>query len=110
VEEIPIHFGITGKPDCSGGRILIWLLPVTMVLTAGIMLALAPQIGRDQPEYMWFPGAMALYVAVISLAVTRRMIEVAMGRARTIGWRTFAIILVPIVAVVIYGLRQSAQQ
>lgn len=108
-EEIPIHFGITGKPDNWGGRILIWLLPVTMVLMAGFMLALVPGMGRDQPEFQWFPAAMALYIGVISLAITGRMIEVAMGRAKTLGWQTFTIIFVPILLLVIYALYMESR-
>ncbi len=104
-EEIPIHFGFTGKADNWGGRILIWLLPFSMLLMAVFMIAIAPMAARDQPEYRWIPAAMALYIGVITLSITWRMIAVAMGRAKTLGWYTFAIILVPPLALTLHALR-----
>lgn len=108
-EEIPIHFGITGKADNWGGRILIWLLPIMMLLMAGVMLALAPAMARDQPEFGWLPAAMALYLGAITLAITRRTITVARGHAKTLGWQTFAIIFVPVVVLVIYALYMESR-
>lgn len=34
-EEIPAHFGITGKPDRWGGRWQIWILPVLALVMYG---------------------------------------------------------------------------
>ncbi|MDH4038296.1 MAG: hypothetical protein OEY32_14535 [Candidatus Krumholzibacteria bacterium] len=39
-----------------------------------------------------------------STPVTGRMIAVATGRAKTLGWYTFAIILVPPLALTLYAL------
>ena len=104
-EEIPVHFGITGKPDAWGGRILIWPLPISMLMMVGFVLALATVDPPDEPQEIEVPSAMALYVGIVTLTITWRMIAVAMGRAKTLGWYTFAVIFVPILLLVIYALR-----
>lgn len=104
-KQVPIHFGVKGKPDNWGGRILIWLPPISMLAMAAFVLALAVVEPPDEAREREAPAFMAFYIGLLSLTLTRRMIEVAMGRAKSLGWSVAAVLFVPLALFVIYVLR-----
>lgn len=101
-ETIPLHFGLSGKPDGWGNKITIWLLPV---LAVGLEILLTV-VGRyphtwNYPVPITEENARAQYVigrslltwmkAELSVHLTLLLwlqVQVAVGKAQlfSIGW------------------------
>ena len=92
-EKIPIHFGISDKPDNWGRKVWIVMMPVLSVLVWFCMMivpAAAPPVSGNTSWMMWL---CQVDVSWMFAYITWRWIKVALGEAEGLGllWIAFLI-------------------
>jgi len=89
-DQVPRHYGITGKPSGWSSKRIIWAYPlillVTLVAMAGVVLGVG---GKPGPEELRTTlrqiSLISAFVVVFSLALTLRTFAVAEKRAEGLG-------------------------
>ena len=88
-DEIPAHFGITGRPDRWGGKWQAWILPVVSLVIYGAMSAVGGTwhwlLGREQTQpaeavaiLLWIKladGALFAYLLRMTVRIARGQAE-----------------------------------
>jgi hypothetical protein len=111
-DNIPHHFGGSGKPDAWGGKWILWLLPgISLVLYIGLtILSRYPHIYN----YPWpiteknaaaqyhlariMIGALKAEIVLIFIYIQQQTIQVALGKVEGLG-----IAFLPIFLILIFG-------
>ncbi len=115
--RIPMHFGISGKPDGWGGKDSIWILSLLAVVV-NVILSIASvfpamqnlpfDVDRSRPEVQRVLFEMAttvtLAVTMVLAIVNWSMIEVGIGRLPGLGCLLLPVILAMIFIPVGYYL------
>jgi uncharacterized membrane protein len=104
-DEIPHHFGLSGRPDRWGPKALIWffaLMPVlVLALLAGTIIASARDGLVHEARQM---SILAAFLSALMLFLTIRTIMVAEKRAEGLG-RMFVPMMLVGIAIIIFLLR-----
>lgn len=119
---IPIHFGISGKPDGWGGKESIWVLPllavivnvalsISSVFPAMQNLPFAVDRSRPEVQQLLLQMATTMKVAVVMVLAILNwlMIEVARGRLPGLGPFLLPVILAMILIPVSFYLVKLRQ-
>jgi len=107
-EEIPVHFGITGRPDRWGGRWQAWILPFMALGLYAVfsyitgtwdwILGRQPALPRGMEPFLFMKPMMGLMLGYATLG----MVRVARKEAERLNpWITFtllALVLAPGIA------------
>lgn len=123
-DEIPTHFGFTGKPDDFGGKAAIWMLPtIGVVMYAGlaflnyflvrknIALKINPGAGEKQKQSAFRLLQFLKAILAISFAyIEFGTIQTALGRADGLGvWFLPVFIILLILGPVIFLIRATGK-
>jgi hypothetical protein len=102
-EEIPVHFGITGRPDRWGGRWQAWVVPlVALVIYGAFSIACGAWgwlLGRQSelPRGIEPLLLMRVPIELLMTYITWGTIRVALKEAEGLDWRLlFALLLLTI--------------
>ncbi len=85
-ESIPIHFGLSGKPNAYGPRVAIWIVPIVQLLSTASALSVGAQAPHISQTF-W------LALMVLCLAVQLLIIAAATSPTqrlnRPVFWGVF---------------------
>jgi uncharacterized membrane protein len=103
-DQVPRHYGITGRPDAWSSKRVIWVYPaiplLMLIALTGITLTSAGKYTHDELRAsLRNLSLMAAFLSVLSLALTVRTFAVAEKRAEGLGRMFFPIFLAGLVAV-----------
>jgi hypothetical protein len=107
-EQIPVHFGITGRPDRWGGRWQAWILPVValgmyaifsfITGTWGWVLGRQPAFPRGMELMLFMKPMTGLMLGYVSLG----MVRVARKEAERLNpWITYGLVALVIALAVV---------
>jgi uncharacterized membrane protein len=93
-ERVPIHFGITGRPDNWGPKWMIWLMPVLSLVLCGVLVGVTFAAAGPSGMKTWLE---LLRVEMLALfwVITRDQIRVALGiqgRLSHLVWVMLAVV------------------
>ncbi|MGO9240121.1 MAG: DUF1648 domain-containing protein [Bryobacteraceae bacterium] len=107
-DQIPAHFGITGRPDRWGGRWQAWILPVVALICYGIfsfitgtwqwVMGRQPALPRGMELLLYMKPMIGLMLGYISLATVRVARKEAEGLNLWVMYGLLALLLAPGIA------------
>ena len=110
-EEVPTHFGVTGRPDRWGPRWQAWILPVVSIVVYGVMSVTTGiwswVLGREselphglEMFVIMKPMACVLmaYISHVTVRVARKEIE------RLNPWIMFGLVTIMVVPAIALGI------
>lgn len=93
--EMPVHYGIDGKPDQIGSKSMMWLLVGVGAITAIIMTGI-PLISPVL-EGMLTLGVIHLLCQVIYFFIIYKSIQISRGEATSLGKGFYLLMILAIV-------------
>ncbi len=123
-DQMPVHFGVSGKPDGWGNKNILWILALTNVGTYVVLtmasrfqglINLPFRIDRDAPEVQRLLRSMAIVLkAVLMLTflyIMQAMVNTALGRADGLGIQFLPIFLAAtFVPLILFSLKLRSLQ
>jgi len=89
-DEVPSHYGLTGKPDAWMGKAIIWIFPgmsfMCLLLLGGTLTGMIMELGESASRETEMACGMTAFITVMTLVITIRAFAVAEKCADGLGW------------------------
>ena len=105
-DQVPRHFGLSGRPDAWGGKRIIWTYPVmslAMFLVVGGVYVMETLVGNMalSPKDAEIVAVIAAYLAVVMLIITLRTFAVAEKPADGLGRMFVPVLMLGVIVIVL---------